>query len=251
MIKKIYYVWLGGKPLPPSVKSCMKSWRQHCPDWEIIEWNEHNFPVGKYKYVKEAIEKKKYAFASDFIRLWALWHMGGVYCDTDVTILRKIEGSIDNDFVCGIENFLITSDQMKYMTIDGLDKRTGKIISGFGMQTGFMYSEPHNIFVKYCMNTVYGDGQRPFINDDGTLNTIIIDGAMILAIKEFGFKFQDTTQRLHSGITIYNSSVYAFPATKNDKSYVVHWYDQSWQELKGIPKLKRAVKKLFYFLFRH
>lgn len=175
---------------------------------------------------------------------------GGVYCDTDVTILRRIEKSIDNDFVCGIENFLISSNQMKYMTIEGLDIRTGKVISGFGMQTGFMYSEPHNMFVKYCMDIVYDDGQRPFINDDGTLNTIIIDGALILAVKEFGFKFQDVTQHLPSGITIYDSSVYAYPVTKNGNSYIVHWYDQSWQELKGIPRFKRAVKKWFYFLFR-
>lgn len=250
MIKKIHYIWLGGKPLPAPVKNCIKSWKKQCPDWEIIEWNESNFPIEKYRYVKESMDNKKFAFASDFIRLWVLWHVGGVYCDTDVTFLHKIDGSIDNDFVCGIENFLVATGQMKYMTTDGIDTRTGKEISGFGMQTGFMYSEPHHIFIKHCMESIYDNGQRPFINGDGTLNSIIIDGALIFAIKKFGFKFKDLTQHLECNITIYDSSVYAAPSTKNSKSYIVHWYDQSWQDLKGISSLKRAIKKYLYFLFR-
>lgn len=70
MIKKIHYVWLGGKPLPAAVKSSIKSWKKYCPDWDIVRWDETNFPIAKYKWVYEAIGVKKYAFAADFIRLW-------------------------------------------------------------------------------------------------------------------------------------------------------------------------------------
>lgn len=72
MIKKIHYVWLGGKPLPASVKSCIRSWKKYMPDWEIIQWNESNFDINRYRWVKEALEMKQYAFAADFIRLCVL-----------------------------------------------------------------------------------------------------------------------------------------------------------------------------------
>ena len=33
--KKIHYIWLGGKPLPKIAEKCIKSWKKHCPDYEI------------------------------------------------------------------------------------------------------------------------------------------------------------------------------------------------------------------------
>ena len=47
------------------------------PEWDIIEWNEENFDVHKYPFIQEAIEKKKYAFAADVIRLLVLRDVGG------------------------------------------------------------------------------------------------------------------------------------------------------------------------------
>lgn len=77
MIKKIHYVWLGGKPLPANVKSSIASWKACMPDWEIIQWDESNFDINKYRWVKEAISMKRYAFAADFIRLYVLNEIGG------------------------------------------------------------------------------------------------------------------------------------------------------------------------------
>lgn len=77
MIKKLHYVWLGGKPLPSAVKSCINSWKKNLPDWEIVQWNENNFDIDKYPWAKEALEDKKYAFAADFIRFCVLNTYGG------------------------------------------------------------------------------------------------------------------------------------------------------------------------------
>lgn len=77
MIKKLHYVWLGEKPLPANVKSCIASWQECMPDWEIIQWDESNFDVNRYRWVREAISMKRYAFAADFIRLYLLNFVGG------------------------------------------------------------------------------------------------------------------------------------------------------------------------------
>lgn len=87
IVKKIHYVWLGGKPLPPSVKYCIDSWRKKCPAYEIIQWDETNFAVDKYRWVREALQRKQYAFAADVIRCLVLQKYGGLYLDTDVSPL--------------------------------------------------------------------------------------------------------------------------------------------------------------------
>lgn len=251
MIKKIHYVWLGGKPLPSSVQSSIRSWKKYCPDWDIIRWDETNFPIGKYKWVREAVAVKKYAFAADFIRLWALSCYGGGYCDTDVTFLRPIEESITSGFVCGIENHWMGTDNLNYMSTDGIDMRTGKPMNGFGMQTGFLYSEPNHPFVQYCIDKIYKNGQRPFIRDDGSYSLIVIDGALIWALKDFKFLFKDETQKLIPNILIYDSSVYASRKTRNKNSYLIHWFDQTWSNKKGIKeRIKKFIKQYLYFVYR-
>ena len=103
MIKILHYVWFGGKPLPAAVKSCIKSWKKYCPDWEIRQWDETNFDIEHYTWVKEALDAKKYAFAADFVRLFVLNKYGGAYVDTDVQFVRSIDSSIIGGFVCGIQ----------------------------------------------------------------------------------------------------------------------------------------------------
>ncbi len=253
MIKKIHYIWLGGKSLPASVKSCIKTWKKYNPDWDIVEWNETNFPINEFRWVKEAVEVKNYAFASDFIRLWVLNKFGGVYCDTDVEFLRPLDTKLlqQGKFICGVENLLVGTDDIKYMTYEGFDKRTGKEMQCFGMQTGFLYSESGHPFLKHCMHKIYQDGQRMFIKSDGTYDKLIIDAALIWAIKDFGFIFKDETQKLKDNTIIFKSNIFATPMTKDDKTYIIHWYDQSWQETKGLSgKLKKIIKKHFYYLFR-
>lgn len=251
MIKKIHYVWLGGKPLPPNIKSCITSWKRHCPDWEIIQWNEKNFEIDKYRWVREAIECKKYAFAADFIRLYVLRHFGGAYLDTDVEILRPIESAINNKFVAGIENHECKNAfAFKNITNDGIDTLTNNICTWFCLQCGFMYSEPAHPFVIDCLNKLYDNGDKPFINGINSTNEFVIDYAMMCCLRSYGIKYRDETQYLVPSITIYKSSVFATRKSKDKQSYLIHWFDQSWIEGDYKKKIKKFIKKYFYFLYR-
>ena len=95
--KVIHYCWVGGNQKPDIVKKCIESWKKFCPDWEICEWNEKNFDVLSIPYMREAYEKGKWAFVSDVVRLLIVYHMGGVYLDTDVELLDSIEPWINNE----------------------------------------------------------------------------------------------------------------------------------------------------------
>lgn len=89
--KIIHYCWFGGKPKPKLVEKCIASWKAFCPDWEINEWNESNFDVNQCEYTKYCYENKRYAYLSDYVRLWAVAQKGGIYFDTDVELIKSPE----------------------------------------------------------------------------------------------------------------------------------------------------------------
>ena len=225
--------------------------KKYCPDWEIIQWNENNFDISRYRWVREAIQNGKYAFAADFVRLYVLKRYG-VYLDTDVQILRPIEEIIDSAFVSGIENHNIGTNELEDVTEDGYYIKTDKQCWSFCLQAGFMYSEPNYLFINYCMESLYKNGDKPFINSDGTNNAVVIDSLMMVALRDkYEISYRDKTQILSDSIKIYQSSVFATRKSRNKDSYIIHWFDQSWRENNSISMiLKKFIKKYLYFLYR-
>lgn len=75
--KIIHYMWYGGNPLTPLAEECLSSWKSAMPDWKIMRWDENNFDVAAAPlYVRQAYEARKFAFVSDYVRLWALEQYG-------------------------------------------------------------------------------------------------------------------------------------------------------------------------------
>lgn len=102
--KIIHYVWVGGKPKPKHVQTCIDSWKRYCPDYIIKEWNEHNFDVNAHPFVKQAFEQKNWALMSDVIRVWALINEGGVYFDTDLELVASIDDLLSYDVFLSYES---------------------------------------------------------------------------------------------------------------------------------------------------
>lgn len=61
---------------------------KYCPDYEIIEWNEDNFDIDQYPYLRWCYDNKKWAFLSDFARLLVVYQNGGIYFGTDVELIK-------------------------------------------------------------------------------------------------------------------------------------------------------------------
>lgn len=102
--KIIHYCWFGRNPLPPLALKCIASWKKYCPDYEIKEWNEDNFDLSINAYVREAYEARKWAFITDYVRLYALVNEGGIYMDTDVEVLKPLDDLLCYDAVSGFES---------------------------------------------------------------------------------------------------------------------------------------------------
>jgi len=60
------------------------------PDYKIMLWNEANSPM-HLPYLQAALKYKKWANLSNFVRIYALYHYGGIYMDTDMEVLQSLE----------------------------------------------------------------------------------------------------------------------------------------------------------------
>ena len=89
--KRIHYCWFGKSDFPELAQRCIASWHQFMPDFEYKLWNEDNFDVKSHPYTEEAYAEGKYAFVSDYVRLYALEREGGMYLDVDFMVYKSFE----------------------------------------------------------------------------------------------------------------------------------------------------------------
>ena len=101
--KIIHYCWLSGDPFPESIQRCIDSWKRILPDYEFILWDTNRFSLSSSEWVRQAFEMKKYAFAADYIRMFALYHYGGIYLDSDVEVLKSFDNLLDLPYFLGQE----------------------------------------------------------------------------------------------------------------------------------------------------
>ena len=204
--KIIHYCWFGGKEKPEDVTKMIASWKKHCPDYEIKEWNETNFDIHLNRYTEEAYQQKKWAFVSDVARLWALVHEGGIYMDTDVEVIRPLDNLLANKAFIGFE----------------------------GTQwigTNLMGTEPHNAFLQAFLEDY---NHRNFTNPDGTLN-------QTTNVEEITSRFLTQHNLVRNGeqqqagdFTVYPTDYFSPYDYINGKvrttanTYSIHWFSQSW-----------------------
>lgn len=139
--KIIHYCWLSGDKFPEKIQHCINSWKKIIPDYEFILWDTNRFHLDSCQWVKEAFEAKKYAFAADYIRLYALYNYGGIYLDSDVEVFKRFDNLLKLPYFIGNESF---------------ENRVE--VAAFGAEKGTEW-------IKRCLT--YYEG-RHFIKEDGS-----------------------------------------------------------------------------------
>lgn len=141
----VHYCWFGKGQKPQLVEQCIASWHRCMPDWTYMEWSEDNFAIASAPlYVRQAYEARKYAFVSDYVRLWALEQYGGVYLDVDFEVYKSFEPLLD----CPQKAFV--------------GKEGGKHQPPM---LGEMASEPHSRWVTTMLHTY---DKREFVKSDSS-----------------------------------------------------------------------------------
>lgn len=212
--KIIHYCWFGGNPLPKSAQKCIRSWKKHFPDYEIKEWNEQNFDVNSILYTRQAYERKKYAFVSDYARFHILNQYGGLYFDTDVEVIKPMEDLLAKGAFMGIEK----------------DADKVGVAAGLGLA-----AEPNMPIYKEIVDHYH---QVPFVDEDGNQipGTVVKHVTDVLIQK--GFVLKDEIQHV-ADIWIYPNDFFnpledatgKLTITPNTRS--IHWYSKTWVENYG------------------
>lgn len=102
--KVIHYCWFGKGEKSADIEKCMETWHKVLPEYDIVLWNEENFPFDKYPFALQALKDKKWAYVSDVARLHALYYYGGIYMDTDVEVLKPLDLFLKHGFFSGYES---------------------------------------------------------------------------------------------------------------------------------------------------
>lgn len=242
--KKIHYCWLSGEPIPKRLQKCINSWKKIMPDYELILWDTNRFDINSNQFVKEAFQKKKWAFAADYIRIYALYHEGGIYMDSDVLVKKKFDEFLTSDFFTSVEyHYGIVEKQNALSTLndDGTPKSSDGGIDGIGIQAAVLGGIKGHPFLKECLDFY---DTKNFILDNGKLfNELIAPGIYARIAEKYGFRYIDEEQHLEENMLILTSDIFAgFPSYEKSTSYAVHLCNGSWKDRSLLKRIIRKIK---------
>ena len=101
--KLLHYVWISGDPLPELIHLCRLSWEKWLPDYEWILWDKKKIEGIEHRWLSQTLETNSYAFATDYIRIYALYNFGGIYLDSDVELTGSLDPFLQHQFFIGSE----------------------------------------------------------------------------------------------------------------------------------------------------
>lgn len=201
--KIIHYCWLSGEPYPELVERCMRSWKEKLLDYEFMLWDKNRFDVRSVLWVEQAYNEKKWAFAADYIRLYALYNFGGIYLDSDVEVLKPFDDLLDRPYFFGREH---TPDRIENQ--DSIEAAT------MGAEKGLPYLKKVMEFYE----------RRDFVDDDGYMDTTTLPA--VLARKLKGENLDILPMDYFSPK---NTRTLKLQVTTN--TYCIHHFNGSWHSL--------------------
>ena len=224
--KIIHYCWFGGKPKPELAQKCMKSWARYCPDYRLMEWNEACFDVSAFPYAKQAYDAKKWAFVTDVVRLYALYHYGGIYMDTDVEVVRPLDRFLEHRAFSGFENET-------------------------SIPTGIMAAEQGHPLIKKLLDSY--ESRSFLIDGEPDLTTNVTTITKLLSAE--GFKANNQLQEV-AGITLYPYDYFCpcdhktMRLLRTENTYTIHhfagsWLPEDYAELQRMRRRKSGIEARF------
>ena len=227
MIPKIIHLcWLSGDAFPDSIKKCLETWNEKIKDYEIWLWGkkpvdcsclnnlsvtEKHFDIDNTIWTKQAYEAKKYAFAADYIRLYALYNYGGIYLDADVLIYKNFNELLNLPYFIGC-------DQIR------------------AFEAAVIGAEKGCLWIKDILDTYNG---KCFVKKDGTYDVTELPVRFHHELTRLNYTFtriNDIAEFCHKEgrhINVFNGDFFnsrnSVKVRRTRKSFCAHNYTGSWQ----------------------
>ena len=203
--KTIHYCWFGNNQKNDLIIRCMESWSKIMPEFQIKEWNEGNSPV-EIPYCKSAYDRKLWSKVSNFVRLWALFHEGGIYLDTDFEVLKNLDRFRFHDCFLGFQR---------------IEERPGWV------NNGIIGAHKGNNFLEKCMSktiSIFEDTGEFILSPHVT--TIVLKE---MGLTQYGLQtIQDVTLYPIEYFYPYSWLEKYDPVCVKEITYAVHHWNMSW-----------------------
>lgn len=237
--KIIHYSWFSGEPYPQWISDCIDTWKKYLFGYQFILWDKKKLLEINSEFVSEAIAEKKWAFAADYVRLYAIYKYGGIWLDTDVELFKSFDSVLNCNMFIGKESW---PDEEKHIYLTS---------HCFGAIAG-------HPFIKECLD-YYKD--RHFIinnaQDSGRkLDMTTISRMQALKALPYGFDWKechkDKPQILTNGIVVYPSYCFCRPMyTSMKKVYCIHRCAGAWRNKDMDGRSMTNPKKLTLRVIAH
>ena len=249
--KIIHYCWLSGDPYPSDIQSCIDTWRQHLSDYEIWLWGKIsdedftkmsssftgfkivNFDIASTKWTEQAFKNKKYAFAADYIRLYALYTYGGIYLDSAVIVYKAFGELLHLPYFIG-------HDQIN------------------AFEAAIIGSEPKCGWIKDMIDSYEG---KEFVGNDGHFDMLPLPCRFHHVLTGLGYRFRkittiETYHQHERQMFVFDKDFFnsrnAIEVCKTKKSFCAHNYAGSWNKKKSRKTIKdllpKSIIKMIYII---
>jgi hypothetical protein len=216
--KIIHYCWFGNSGIPPDEESYIEGWKRALPDYDFRLWNESNFDVNSTVFTRLTAKAKKWAFVSDYVHAYAIYHYGGVTLDTDVEVIRPLDDLLErNTCFSGFE--------------DGIHVAPGLIFAG----------EKRCVVAKELME-FYSNFE--ILNKDGSLNLLSSPKILTAMLLKYGLRQDNTYQQL-GNMTVYPMDFFCPKSartgllTVTNNTYSIHHFKASWVSDHTLEKINK------------
>lgn len=214
MIPKIIHLcWLSGDPYPQLIQDCLNSWRDKLHDYKIMLWDSRSIDINSNIWLKQAYSEKKYAFAADYIRFYALYNYGGIYLDADVEVLKSFDNLLTKEYFLGEE-------------------------AGGDVEAAVMGARKGLNWVKECLN-YYKD--RSFIKPNGSYDMRPVPLLINSKIKKYNLFLYPYTFFSPKDFNV--EKIYI-----TEDTYCIHHFDGKWVKKGFKAKTKKTIHKLLYII---
>lgn len=248
--KIIHYSWFSGQEMPDSYVQIMDTWKRHLLDYEFKLWDRKALDEANILFANEAVAVGKWAFAADVIRVYAVYHFGGIWLDGDAAVYKSFDPFLHHRMFIGREHYVECMSDNNFINMQTLTSHC------FG-------AEKRHPFLRDCLD-YYKD--RHFITS--TVETLpqglrydmrLLPSIHARLAQKYGYRGSvldaDKECVLLEDIHVYPPCFFDSPKYDDlDRVYCVHYKMGTWHPARDgheiLPQGSvRRKRNLFFFLF--
>lgn len=219
MIPKIIHLcWFSNDSYPVEIKVCLDTWKRLLPDYKVRVWNYDDAKAINIPYLNEALELRRWAFAADVVRFYAVYTEGGVYMDSDIFLYKRFDKFIPDEG----DIFVTFNDGIPDNYVVG--KET------FGLQAAFFIGTKGSSFCKEMLDYYKS---KHYKKEDGTNDDTISPHIMRKLAYKYGYVNEEKLQKL--GVLTVYPTYFLAPCKRykvTDDTFGMHCIYGSWRKRK-------------------